>query len=351
VHWPKGIKFKDAIRHQFVHAIDLVPTTLDVLKLKMPKSINGVAQNPLEGVSFASTFDNAKAKVPREAQYFEMLATRAIYLDGWRAYAPWKFGDIMTANDLANEKWMLFNVNEDFSESTDLAAKNPEKLEQLKQHWWAMASKYKVLPLDSRAFERFSLPRPEMSSPRTKYVYYPGTGEVEASNAVDIRNRSYSITANVEIPEKGAEGVLLAHGSSFGGYSFFVNKDRKLQFSYNYLGIEEYKTVSKVPVPSGKVTLRWEFLTTGKPDFSTGKGSPGKGALFINGTKVGEGKNSVTCPRAYGLSGEGLSCGRDTLTPVSADYREEYPFTGVIRRVVVDVGADQTAAPKGPDRD
>jgi arylsulfatase len=346
VHWPRGIRSKDAIRQQFIHAIDLVPTVLDVLKLKMPTSINGVAQSPLEGVSFASTFDDAKAKVPREAQYFEMFAQRAIYLDGWRAYAPWKFGQILTAKDLDNEKWMLFHIDDDFSESTDLAAKFPLKLEQMKQLWWAMASKYKVLPLDGSGVERLATPRPEMSGPRDKYVYYPGTGEVEASNAADVRNRSYSITAEVEIPPGGAQGVLLAHGSSFGGYTFFVNKEQKLQFSHNYLGIEEYKVISSEKVPSGKVTLRWEFKKTGPPDFKVGKGAPGTGKLFINGKQVGEGKIPITCPIAYGLSGDGLSCGRDTLTPVSADYREEYPFTGIIRRVTVDVGSDQHPMPE-----
>src|SRR5262249_39791815 len=159
-----------------------------------------------------------------------------IYLDGWRAYAPWKFGDNTTAKDLANDKWMLFHQDTDFSESRDVAAENPEKLEQMKQLWWAMASKYKVLPLDGRGIERLATPRPELSGPRNKYLYYPATGEVEASNAVDVRNRSYSITADVEIPDKGAEGVLLAHGSSFGGYSFFVNPKGHLQFSHNYLG-------------------------------------------------------------------------------------------------------------------
>src|SRR5262249_29984704 len=144
---------------------------------------------------------------------------RAIYLDGWRAYAPWKFGDNITAKDLANEKWMLFHQAEDFSEATDVAAKYPAKLEELKQMWWGQASKYKVLPLDGRGIERLATPRPEMSAPRDKFVYFPGTGEVEASNAADIRNRSYRITAEVEVPKEGAEGVLLAHGSSFGGYS------------------------------------------------------------------------------------------------------------------------------------
>jgi arylsulfatase len=353
VHWPRGIKAKDAIREQFIHATDLVPTVLDALKMKSPKSINGVGQNPIEGVSFAATFDNAKAKIPREAQYFEMFAQRAIYLDGWRAYAPWKFGDNITAKDLTNEKWMLFHIDSDFSESTDVAAENPAKLAELKQLWWMMASKYKVLPLDGRGIQRLATPRPEMSAPRDKFIYFPGTGEVEASNAADIRNRSYSITADVEVAKDGGTGVLLAHGSSFGGYTFFVNKDRKLQFSYNYLGIEEFKVISKDTIPDGKATLRWEFTVTGPPDFKAGKGAPGAGKLLINGTQVGSGKIAVTCPIAYGLSGDGLSCGRDTLTPVSADYGKEieYPFTGSIRRVVVDVGSAQAPPPKAPPRD
>jgi len=343
VHWPKGFKAKDAIRQQFTHAIDLVPTVLDVLKMKMPKSINGVAQAPLEGVSFAHTFDDAKAKVPREAQYFEMLGTRSIYLDGWQAYAPWeKFGTQITPKDLDNAKWMLFHIETDFSESTDVAAKYPDKLEQMKQLWFMQASKYKVLPLDASSIERLATPRPQMSSPRDKYVYYQGTGEVEAANAVDVRNRSYSITAEVEIPKEGAKGVLLACGGSFGGYTFFVNKDQKLQFSYNYLGVDEYKTISSDKVPAGKVTFRWEFTRTGVPDFKVGKGAPGTGKLFINGKQVGEGKIAVTCPIAYGLSGDGLSCAKDTGTAVSADYfGSEFPFTAKIYRVVVEVGADQ----------
>jgi arylsulfatase len=353
VHWPKGIKAKDAIRHQFIHAVDLVPTTLDLLNTKSPKSINGVVQTPLEGVSFATTLDNAKAKVPREAQYFEMFAQRAIYLDGWRAYAPWKFGDNITAKDLTNDKWMLFHIDTDFSESTDVAADNPAKLEELKQLWWAMANKHKVLPLDGRGIERLATPRPEMSGPRDKYVYFPGTGEVESSNAADMRNRSYSITADVEIPADGARGVLLAQGGFIGGQAFFVNNDGKLQFSHNYVGLNEFKVVADSKLPSGKATLRWEFSVTGPPDFKAGRGASGVGRLFINGQQVGEGKIPVTCPLAYSLSGDGLSCGRDTLTPVSADYGKEieYPFTGVIRRVVVDLRATQAPPPRTPQRD
>jgi arylsulfatase len=351
VHWPKHIKAKDAIRPQFIHAIDLVPTVLDVLGMKSPKSINGVIQNPIEGVSFAATFDNAKAKVPREAQYFEMFAQRAIYLDGWRAYAPWKFGDNITSKDLTNEKWMLFHIDTDFSESTDVAADNPAKLAELKQLWWAMASKYKVLPLDGRGIERLVTPRPEMSGPRDKYVYYPGTGEVEGSNAADMRNRSYSISATVEVPKEGAEGVLLAQGGFIGGQSFFVNKEGKLQFSHNYVGLAEYKVIADTKLPVGKAELRWEFTVTGPPDFKAGKGAGGIGRLFINGKQVGEGAIPVTCPLAYSLSGDGLCCGRDTLTAVSADYHGENAFTGVIRRVVVDLAPQKAPPPKTPNRD
>jgi arylsulfatase len=232
-----------------------------------------------------------------------------------------------------------------------VAAKYPTKLEELKQLWWAQASKYKVLPLDGSGVERLSTPRPQMSAPRDKYTYYPGTGEVEASNAVDVRNRSHSITAEVEVSQDGAAGVLLANGGGIGGFSFFINKEAKLQYSHNYLGIEEYKVISSAKVPAGKLSLRFEFTRTGPPDIKVGKGAPGTGKLFINGKEVGAGEIPVTCPLGFSLSGDGLCCGRDSLTPVSADYRGEYPFTGVIRRVVVDVGTERAPATEAPKRD
>jgi arylsulfatase A-like enzyme len=355
VHWPKGIKARGDIRHQFVHAIDLVPTTLQALKLKMPTSINGVSQAPLEGVSFAKTFDNPKAPLPREAQYFEMLGSRAIQLDGWRAYVPgpsWPLGEQVTPEYLDKAPWMLFHLDEDFSESTDVAAKFPEKLDQMKQLWFMQASKYKVFPLDGTTVMRLMTPRPQMSAPRDKYVYYQGTGEVDTATAADVRNRSYSITAEVEMGKEGAQGVLLAHGGTFGGYTFFINKDQKLQFSYNYVGLEEFKIISSVKVPTGKVTLRWEFQKTGAPDFKLGKGAPGTGKLFIDGKLVGEGNIPVTVPIQYALSGDGLCCGRDSCSAVSKDYMgSENYFSGRIFQVVVDLGGDQHKAPEPPLRD
>jgi arylsulfatase len=355
VHWPKGIKARGDIRHQFVHAIDLVPTTLDVLKLKMPKSINGVAQAPIEGISFAATFDNASVPLPREAQYFEMLGSRAIQYEGWRAYigAPnWPSGEPITEAFMDKAPWMLFDLNKDFSEADDLAAKFPAKLEQMKQLWFMQASKYKVFPVDSTLQLRQLTPRPLMSAARDRYVYYPGTGEVDGSNAADVKNRSHKITAEVVIPMKGATGVLLANGGTFGGYTFFINKDQKLQYSNNYVAIEEYKVISNDRVPAGKLSLSMEFKTTGPADFKNGKGAPGIVTLFINDKAVGSGKIATTCPIGYSLSGDGLSVGRDTLSAVSLDYMgSEFPFTGTIRRVVVELGNDQLPAPRPKFRD
>lgn len=336
VHWPKGIKAKGDIRHQFVHAIDLVPTVLDVIGIEPPQQINGVTQSPIEGVSFKATFDNPDAKLNREPQYFEMFAQRALDYEGWRVYSPWQFNKKLTRKDLGKSKWMLFNIDKDFSESEDLAAKFPSKLEEMKLRWWAQASKYDVLPLDGRGNVRLAEPRPQMSAPRDKYVYYPGGGEVTTAVAVDVRNKSYSITAEVEIPKDGAEGVLLAHGSNFGGYSFYV-KDKKLCYVHNYVGIKEYKIASEIPVPAGKATLRFEFETTGPAQIDKGKGAPGIGRLFINGKKVGEGTIPVTVPIRYSLFGDDLCCGYDGGTPVSSDYESDFRFTGTIRRVIVDI--------------
>lgn len=336
VHWPKGIDAKGEIRTQFTHAIDVAPTVLDLLNVQMPAAINGVAQAPMEGVSFASTFADADAELKREAQYFEMVGRRAIYHDGWRAYSPWSFGREVTAESLADSKWMLFNITKDFSESTDVAEKHPEKLEELKRLWWMQAAKYDVLPLDGRSVVRQAEPRPQMTAPRNKYVYRAGGGEVSSSSAANVLNRSYAITAQVVIPEGGAEGVLLAQGGRFAGYSFFV-KDNRLHYVHNYVGLQEFTVTSSIEVPAGKATFRFEFERKGPPDFSKGKGSAGIGRLFIDGQRVGETEIRVTVPLAFALSGEGLCCGWDSLTEACSAYTGEFRFTGTIEKVVIDV--------------
>ena len=218
-----------------------------------------------------------------------------------------------------------------------------------------MASKYKVLPLDGRGVERLDDPAAARCPRRAASTsIIPGTGEVEASNAVDIRNRSYSITAEVEIPKGGAKGVLLAHGGSFGGYTFFVNKDQKLQFSHNYLGLEEYKVVAKEKLPEGKLTVRLEFQVTGAARLQEGH-RRARRRQAVHRRQAGRHRQDrpspARLPTAYPATVS--RCGRDTLTPVSADYgkRIEYPFTGTMRRVIVEVAAPGQPPPKAPNRD
>ena len=273
-----------------------------MLKLKMPTSINGVAQAPIEGVSFAKTFDDPKAPLPREAQYFEMLGSRSIQLDGWRAHvgAPnWPSGEPTTAEYMDKAPWMLFNLNEDFSEAVDVAGKYPGQVGTVETALVHAGQQVQGLPggLDDLHL-RLVTPRPQMSGPRDKYVYYPGTGEVEANDAVDTRNRSHTITAEVEIGKDGAKGVLLANGGTFAGYSFFINKDQKLQYSHNYVGIEEYKVISKEKVPSGKLACGWNSKRPDRPISKSAKALPAPSRYYVNDKAVGSGNIPVTVPLA-----------------------------------------------------
>jgi arylsulfatase len=336
VHWPAGIAARGEIRTQFTHVIDVAPTLLDLLDMEPPASINGVMQAPIEGVSFAPTFADANAELEREAQYFEMVGRRAIYADGWRAYAPWPFGQEIKPEDLQDPKWMLFHIDEDFSESIDVADQYPEKLKELRELWWAQARRFNVLPLDGRSVIRQAEPRPQLAAPRSRYVYYAGAGEVSSAVAVNVLNRSHTITAEVVIPEDGAEGVLLAQGGRFAGYSLFV-KDDRLHYVHNYVGLEEHTVTSSSMIPRGAVTLRYEFERSGPPDFAAGKGSPGVGRLYIDDRQVGEKEIPVTVPLAFALSGEGLCAGWDSLSPAASAYDDEFHFSGTLSRVVVEV--------------
>ncbi|WP_148416587.1 arylsulfatase [Haloferax sp. KTX1] len=351
VSWPAGIDAAGEIRSQFVHAIDVVPTVLELLGVAAPDEIRGIAQSPIEGTSFAYTFDDPDAPERHTSQYFEMFAYRAVYHDGWRAVHPWPLGDEITAEDLsttslADSDWELYHVAEDFSEAHDVAADHPEKLLELVQLWWTEAGKYDVLPLDGRSVQRFVEERPEPGRPREQYVYYPGGQYVPENAAVKVLNRSHSITADVTIPEGGAEGTLLAHGSRSGGYSLYVEDDR-LHYAYNYVGVEEYDVVAETRVPEGEVSLRMEFEATGEADPAEGKGAPGTVRLYYDDERVGEGTIPRTLPITMGLTA-GLSCGRDALSTVTAAYRERVPFafTGDIARVTVDVSGDAFVHPE-----
>ncbi|MDS0295265.1 arylsulfatase [Halogeometricum luteum] len=345
VSWRNGIEAKGELREQFVHAIDIVPTILETVGIEAPDEVKGYSQSPIEGTSFAYTFDEPDAPEQHTTQYYEMLGTRAIYHDGWRAVHPWPFGEPITAEALSatsleESGWELYHVEEDFSEAHDVADQYPEKVLELAQLWWTEAGKYDVLPLDGRATQRFVELRPEPGKRRDRYVYYPGGQYVPENAAVKVLNRDHSITADLTVPTGGAEGVLLAHGSLSGGYSLYVD-DGRLRYVHNYVGVEEYQVVADESLPEGEVSVRMEFETTGEARPEEGKGVPGTVRLYYGDEQVGEGEVPVTVPITTGLTA-GLSCGNDALNAVSDEYRDRTPFafTGDIARVTVDVSGE-----------
>ena len=351
VHWADGIKTSGEVRTQYTHAIDMVPTILDALELDPPQSIKGVTQSPLEGVSFAHTFKDADAPGKRNTQYFEMLGHRSIYHHGWRAVCPWPgtsfvesgrtFGTPITAEQLTNldaTSWELYHVEQDFAENHNIAEGNRDKLIEMIAQWYVEAGKYNVLPVDGRGQQRFADERPQIAADRSSYTFYPGTQEVPVNAAARIINRPHSITADVDIPAGGAEGVLISQGGIDGGYSFYV-KDGKLQYLYNYVARTFYHVESNTPVPEGKHQLRYEFEVTGKPDVLKGKGAAGRGQLYIDGNLVGQVEMEVTNPIMLGLA-SGVAIGADPGSPVTDVYQAPFDFSGVIHKVTIDVSGD-----------
>jgi arylsulfatase len=333
VHWPRRIKSQAALRHQYAHATDLVPTVLDALGLEPPTVLKGYPQNPIHGVSFAHTFDDAAAPSKHTTQYYEMFGSRAIYQGGWTAVAPHlPLGTPIDEKELINAKWELYHTDVDASQAYDLGSRNPEKVREMDQRWWAEAAKYNVLPLDGRVRQRRLEPRPQVTAPRNLYMYYPDAAPVPSGVAAPTLNRSYRITADVAIPAGGAEGVLLAHGGAFGGWSFYL-QEGKLRFTYNWQGREYYDLVANVPPPAGKALLAYQFDKTGSENYGAG----GTGRLFINGKAAAELAIPKTNPVSYWPHNEGLTCGYDNLTPVALSYESPFAFTGTIRKVVVEV--------------
>jgi len=352
VAWPAGITARGEIRAQYAHAIDMVPTVLEALGLDAPESIRGVSQSPLEGVSFAHTFDAADAPTNHTTQYFEMFGHRSIDHDGWRAVCPWpapnfteaaklgrKLGDPITPevlDHLDRDGWELYHVAEDPAESTNVAAHHPDRLRELIALWWDEAAKYKVLPIDGSLQARLATERPQTSKPRTSYVYYPGGSVVPAFAAPPVFNRPYSIEADVEIPAGGAEGVLVAQGGDAGGYAFYLKGG--LHYDYNYLGRDRFEVASPDPVPDGRHALRYEFEPTGEPNIRNGKGVPGRGQLYVDGQLVANTEFPHTVPLLFEL--EGLSCGYDFGAPAGEAYAPPFEFTGTIHSVTFDVSGE-----------
>jgi arylsulfatase len=350
VHYPKGIQAKGKVRTQYTHAIDMVPTILEMLNIEPTETIKGVTQSPIEGVSFAHTFEDPLTASKRLTQYFEMFGHRSIYHDGWRAVCPWPgpsfteagtgFGNPISAEKLTEldaTNWELYHVDEDFSENHNVAAENRAKLIELIAQWYVEGGKYNVLPIDGSGVQRAQEERPVIDQARNSYTYYPGTQAVPNNAAAIVLNRPHSITADVDF-KQGDEGVLLSHGGNDGGYSLYV-KDGMLHYAHNFVTRTIYHVQSVEAVPEGRHQLRYEFEVTGKPDFLQGKGAPGRGQLYIDGMLVGQIEIPVSTPNIFGLT-SGIACGADPGAPVTPDYEPPFEYTGTLYNVTVDVSGE-----------
>lgn len=326
VHWPRGIETPGGVRRQYVHAIDVAPTVLEVIGVEPPAEIDGVAQQPIEGTSFAHTLNDAGAPSRHETQYYEMFGCRALYDRGWKAVVYHPIFDPKPSFD--EDRWELYHVDEDISECHDLAGAQPERLRELIERWWVEAEQHQVLPLDNSPFDALFGARHTSLRRRTRYVYYPGCAPVPEDAAVNVRNRSHTITAEVEIPDGGAEGILLAQGSGLGGYALFV-RGRRLHYVHNFSRLEEHRVASSAELTPGAHTLVFRFTKTGE--------HKGTGALLIDGEPAGEVAIPRFTPTRFSLTGDGLTCGYAVALPVCDDYRAPFRFTGRIHRVVVEV--------------
>ena len=310
VHWPKGIKAKGEVRDQYTHCTDIVPTVFECLGMDLPDVVKGYTQWPLEGTSFKYSFDEAKARTQKQSQFYVMLGTRALWRDGWKAVAL-HAGAPAGWSHFAQDKWALYHVEEDRSEVTDLAEQHPDLLKELVDLWHYEAGRHFGLPLEDRtAVEVLTTPRPQMSPPRERYIYYPDTLEVPEAVAVNVRGRSFKIAAEVDIHTAEVGGVLFAHGHKFGGHALYI-KAGKLRYVYNYLGRKEQEVVSDEDVFSGPCVLGVEFTK----ESQTPEATTGSLALFIDDKKVGELADVQTQNGKFALCGEGLNIGRDGGAP------------------------------------
>ena len=339
VHWPNGIEDPGGLRSQFTHVIDLAPTILEAAGLPEPTMVNGVQQSPMEGTSMLYSFSGADAAERHDLQYFEMFANRGIYHQGWSAVTkhrtPWEMvGGSLPAFD--DDVWELYDGSTDFSQARDLAAEHPDKLRQLQRLWLIEATKYNVLPMDDRTSERLEptmAGRPTLIRGRSQ-LFYPGMGRLSENSVVSIKNKSFSITAEVDVPPGGANGVIIAQGGRFGGWAVYVH-DGRLTFVYNVLGIQWFTTRADVPVPEGRHQLRMELDYDGG-----GLAKGGDVTLYCDGDRVGAGRVDRTQPMVFSAD-ETTDIGYESGTSVTPDYNaRDSRFTGKLHWVQLDVGTD-----------
>ncbi len=334
VRWPSRVTDAGGIRHQFVHVIDVLPTVLDLLGVAAPTELDGVAQTPIEGTSFAPVLADPAAAPTRTTQYFEMLGSRAIYHDGWKAVTFKPLGPMYDDGldpdaPFDEDRWELYHVAVDPSECHDLADSHPDRLADLVARWWDEAHAHAVLPLDNRPLAALMNPRPSRVSERTRYVYRPWVAPVPEPVAVNVRNRSHSIVADVEVPDGVVpSGVLLSLGSRLGGWTFYV-LDGRLHYVHNLANKRIDRILSEAVIPPGRHQLGATFTRTA--DFT------GALTLLLDGEPVGEGDIALFTPARFSITGSGLTCGYEVGPSVSPDYEAPFGFTGRLHRVTVDV--------------
>jgi len=341
VTWPKGIKGKGEIRNQYSFLTDIMATTLEATGTQFMPEIDGIKQMPIDGISLMYSFNDAAAPSKRTAQYYEQLGNRAMYKDGWKAVTihgnrmPWVVAGTFPFDA---DVWELYDLNQDFSETNDLATKNPKKLEELKKEWDEQAWKNNVFPLYDDLASRIATQFKRAFGDKKSFTYYwPGAERIPEAVSAPIKNQSHTIETTLDL--KGNEqGVIVACGGLNGGYTLFI-ADHKLHYDYNFLNTQRYSIVSPV-LPTGKVDLKFNFIKTGM--------FQGTGELYVNGKKVAAGPIDKTVPGSFSLS-ETFDVGVDNGTPVSNGYKvkDHFPFTGQIDKVTINlltVGEDQPPA-------
>jgi arylsulfatase A-like enzyme len=335
VHWPRGVKARGEVRTQFHHVIDVAKTILDVAGLPEPAMVNGIDQAPFEGVSMAPSFADGRAPETHDIQYFEMFGNRGIYHQGWTAVTkhktPWKAEQLPRFDA---DKWELYGPD-DWTQATDLASKNPAKLAELQRLWLIEAVKYNVVPLDDRSYERINpdiAGRPQLIRGNTQLLF--AGMRVSEACVLTLKNKSYSVTAELAVPERGAEGVIVTQGGEAGGWTLYC-KDGKLKYCYNFFGIEYYITEAEQPIPSGKHQVRMEFKYDGG-----GLAKGGDVTLYYDGKAVGKGRVKQSEPMGFSAD-EACDVGSDSGSPASPEYGPRgNKFTGEIQWVQIDVGTD-----------
>jgi hypothetical protein len=342
ISWPGHINDVGGIRTQFHHLIDVVPTILEAAGIEQPLVVNGVTQKPIEGVSMLYTFDKANASAPskRETQYFEMFGNRAIYHDGWIAATtppvpPWMMGSKPLPEVVNGYQWELYHIADDYSENNDLAAQFPEKLQELRELFIVEATKYNVFPLDNSVLTRAVTARPSGTAGRTTFNYSGEMSGLPVGSAPSILNKSYTITAAVEIPQGGAEGVLVTMGGRFGGYGLYLLKSKPV-FTYNLVNLARFRWEGAAALTPGKHTIVFDFKYDGP-----GPGKGGTGVLSVDGKQVATQTIPHTIPFLMSID-ETFDIGVDTRTPVDDnDYQVPFRFTGKLSKLTYKLGPEE----------